>query len=69
MARQRAQIAELEAESAFSGIGVVAEAAIAKAHSVRDEVSSRIAEIAKRADVSVSSIADVLMGKVQQVAA
>ena len=79
MAQQRAQIAELKAESAFSGIGVVAdqtrhaqsvvEATIAEAHSVRDEVSSGIAEIAKRADISISSVADVLTGKVQQVAA
>ena len=79
MAQQRAQIAKLKAESAFSGIGVVvaqtrhaqsvAEAAIAEMHSVRDEVSSKIAEIAKRADVSVSSVADVLTCKVQQVTA
>ena len=78
VAQRRAQIADLKAESAFSGIGVVADwtrhaqsvadAAIAEARSVRDEVSSRIAEIAKRADVSVSSVADVLTGKVQQVA-
>ena len=57
----------VKGESAFSGIGVVAdqtrhaqsvvEAAIAEVHSVCDEVSSRIVEIAKRADVSVSSIA------------
>ena len=79
MAQQRAQIAELKAESAFSGIGVVAdqtrhaqsvvEGTIAEAHSVHDEVLSRIAEIAKRADISISSIADVLTGKVQQVTA
>ena len=79
MAQRRAQIAEQNAESAFSGVGVVAdqtrhaqsiaEAAIAEAHSVRDEVSSRIAEVAKRLDVSVSNVADVLTGRVQQVAA
>ena len=74
MAQRRAQIAELKAESAFSGVGVVAdqtchvqsivEAMIAEARSVHNEVSSRIADIAKRVDVSVSSIADVLTGKV-----
>ena len=47
----------------------VAEAAIAETRSVRDEVSSKIAEVAKRSDVSVSNIPDVLTGKVQQVAA
>ena len=47
----------------------VAEAAIAEARSVRDEVASRMEEVAKRLDVSVSNIADVLTGKVQQVAA
>ena len=79
MAQRRAQIAEAKAESAFSGVGVVAdqtrhaqsvaEPAIAEARFVRDEVSSRIAEVAKRSDVSVSNVADVLTGKVQQVAA
>ena len=79
MAQGRAQIAKQKAESAFSGVGVVAdqtrhaqsiaEAAIAQARSVHDEVSSRIAKVAKRLDVSVSNVADVLTGKVQQVAA
>ena len=79
MAQRRAQIAELKAESAFSGVGAVAdqthraqsvaEAAIAEAHSVRDEVYVRIAEVAKRSDVGVSNVADVLTGRVQQVAA
>ena len=36
---------------------------------MRDEVLSRIEEVAKRSDVSVSNVADVLTGKVQQVAA
>ena len=77
MAQRRAQIAEAKAESAFSGVGVVAdqtchaqsvaEAAIAEARSVHDEVLSRIAEVAKRSDVSISNVADVLTGKVQQV--
>ena len=79
VAQRRAQIAEAKAESAFLGVGVVAdqtrhaqsiaEAAIAEARSVRDEVLSKIAEVAKRSDVSVSNVADVLTGKVQQVAA
>ena len=47
----------------------VAEAAIAEAWSVRDEVTSRIAEVAQRSDVSASNVAEVLMGKVQQVVA
>ena len=69
----------MKAESAFSGVGViadqtrhaqaVAEAAIAEARLVREEVSSKIAEVAKRADVSASSVAEDLTDKVQQVAA
>ena len=79
VAQRHAQIAEQKAESAFSGVGMVAdqtryaqsvaEAAIAEVRSVRDEVASRMEEVAKRSDVSVSNIADVLTGKVQQVAA
>ena len=79
VAQRHAQIVEQKAESAFSGVGMVAnqiryaqsvmEAAIAKARSVRDEVASRMAEVAKRSDVSVSNVADILTGKVQQVAA
>ena len=79
VAQRRAQIAEAKAESTFSGVGVVAdqtrharsvaEAAIAEARSVHDEVSSNIAEVAQRSDVSVSNIVDVLTGKVQQVTA
>ena len=42
----------------------IAEAAIAEARSVRDKVSSKIAEVVKRSDVSVSNVADVLTGKV-----
>ena len=67
------------AESAYSNVGVVAdetrrvrsvaEAAIAEAHSVRDEVSSRIAEFAKRADDSVSSAIGILTGQVQEMTA
>ena len=79
VAQRRAQIAEMKVESAFSGVGVVAdqtrhaqavaEAAIAEARLVREEVSSKIAEVAKRADVSTSSVVEDLTGKVQQVAA
>ena len=79
VAQRRAQIAEMKVENAFSGVGVVAdqthhaqavaEAAIAEARLVREEVSSRIAEVVKRADVSASSIVENLTGKVQQVAA
>ena len=36
---------------------------------MRDEVLSKIAEAAKHLDFSVSNVADVLTGKVQQVAA
>ena len=79
VAQQRARTAEQKADSAFSGVGVVAdqthhaqavaEAAIAEAQSVREEVSSKIAEVAKRADVSTSSVADNLTGRMEQVAA
>ena len=79
MAQRRAQIAEMKAESVFSGVGAVAdqtrhvqavaEAVIAEARLVREEVSSKIAEVAKCADVSTSSIVEDLTGKVQQVAA
>ena len=78
VAQRRAHIVEQKAESTFSGVGMVmdqtryaqsiAEAAIAEARSVRDEVASRMEEVAKRSDVSVSNVADVLTGKVQQVA-
>ena len=79
MAQQRARTAEQKADSAFSGVGVVAdqtrraqavaEAAIAEARSVRDEVSSKLAEVVKRADVSASSVAENLTGTMEQVAA
>ena len=79
VAQQRARAVEEKAESAVSGVGMVAdqtryvrsiaEAAIAEARSVRDEVTSRIAEVAQRSDVSASNVAEVLTGKVQHVAA
>ena len=47
----------------------VAEAAIAEARSVRDEVMSKIAKVAQRSDVSASNVEEVLTGKVHQVAA
>ena len=74
VAQQRARAADEKAESAVSGVGVVAdqtryarsiaEAAIAEAQSIRDEVTSRIAEVAQRSDVSASNVAEVLTGKV-----
>ena len=79
VAQQRARAAEEKAASAVSGVGEVAdqtryaqsvaEAAIAEARSVRDEVTSKIAEVAQRSDVSASNVAEVLTRKVQQVAA
>ena len=79
VAQQCARAAKEKAESAVSGVGMVAdqtryarsvaEAAIAEARSVRDEVTSKIAEVAQRSDVSASNVAEVLTGKVQQVAA
>ena len=75
VAQQRVRAAEEKAESAVSGIGAVAdqtryarsvaEAAIAEARSVRDEVTSKIVEVAQRSDVSASNIAEVLTGQVQ----
>ena len=79
VAQQRAWAAEEKAESAVSGVGVVAdqtryarsiaEAAIAEAWFVRDEVTSKIAEVGQRSDVRASNVEEVLTGKVQQVAA
>ena len=67
VAQQCARTSEQKAESAFSNVGVVAdrtryaqviaEEAIAEARSVREEVLSRIAEVAKCADSSASSVA------------
>ena len=79
VAQQRARAAEEKAESAVSGVGMVAdqtryarsiaEAAIVEVRSVRNEVTSKIAEVAQRLDVSASNVEEVLTGKVQQVAA
>ena len=78
VAQQRARIAEQKADDAYSGVGIVAnqtrharavaESAIAEARSVREEVSSKIVEVAKRADVSASSFAENLTGKMREVA-
>ena len=77
VAQCRARTAELKAESAYSGVGVivdqtlraraVAEDAIAEARSVRKEVSSKIAEVTKRADISASSVAENLEGRIREV--
>ena len=78
VAQRRARMAEQIAESAFSGVGAVAqetrrvqsvaEAAVAKVRSVRGEVESKVAELTHRAEASVSQVANVLSGQVQQVA-
>ena len=47
----------------------MAEDAIAEARSVRAEVSSRMAEVAKRADVSASVVAEDLAGKMRETVA
>ena len=77
--QQHARTAEQKADSAFSSVGVVAnqtrraqavaEAEIAQVRSVRDEVSSKLAEVVKRADVSTSSVVENLTGRMEQVAA
>ena len=45
----------------------VAEAAIAEAHSVRNEILSRMVEFTKRADDSTSNAVGMLMGKMKEV--
>ena len=79
VAQQRARTTEERAETALSGVKVVAdrtkraqtvaEDAIAEARSVRAEVSSRMAEVAKRADVSASVVAEDLTGKMREAVA
>ena len=74
MAQRRAQIVEQKAESAFSGVGVVAdqtrrmqsvaEATIAEVRLVRDEVWSKMAAFAQRAYASTSSTVGILTGRV-----
>ena len=63
IAQRRAWMAGQIAESAFSGVGAiaqetrrvqsVAEAAVAKAHSIRGEVESKVAELTHHAKASV----------------
>ena len=77
--QQRAWTAEQRAETALSGVEVVAdqtrrvqavaEDAIAEARSVHAEVSSRMAEVAKRADVSASVVAEDFAGKMRETVA
>ena len=79
VAQLRAQTAEQKAESAFSHVGVIAdqtrhaqsiaEAAIAEARSVHNEVSSKIAAFTKRADDSTSSTIGMLPRKMEEVTA
>ena len=79
VAQERARTAEQRAETALSGVEVVAdrtkraqavaEDAIAEARSVCTEVASRMAEAAKRADVSASAVAEDFAGKVRETVA
>ena len=79
VAQCHARTAELKAESAYSGVGVVAdqtlraqavaEDAIAKARSMCKEVASKITEVVRHADVSASSMAESLEGKMREMAA
>ena len=79
VAQRRSMTAELKAETAYSGVGVVADQthharavakdAIAEAQSVREEVASKMAEVVKHADVSASVMAENLEGKMREVAA
>ena len=79
VAQQRARTAEQRAETALSGVEVVAERtrhaqsvaedAIAEARSVRAKVSSQMAEIAKRTDVSASIVAEDFVGKMRETVA
>ena len=77
--QRRAQMAEQIAESAFSGVGQVAdetrrarkvaEAAIAEARSVHGTVESRVAALSARADESTTHTVEVLMEQMRQTAA
>ena len=78
-AQRRAQMAEQIAESAFSGVGQVAdetrrarevaEAAIAEARSVHGAVESRVAALSARADESTTHAVEVLTEQMRQTAA
>ena len=79
VAQRRVQMAEQIAESAFSGVGQVAdetrcahevaEAAIAEARSVHGTVENRVAELSARADESTTHAVEVLTEQVRQTAA
>ena len=79
VAQQRARTAELKADTAFSGVGMVAEEirrvksvaedAIAEARSLRTGVESKMGEVASRVNVSASTVADNLTGQVREAVA
>ena len=79
VAQRRTQMAEQIAESAFSGMGKVAdetrrareiaESAIAEARSVHGVVESRVAALSARADESTAHAVEVLSEQVQRTAA
>ena len=79
VAQQRARTAEMKADTAYSGVGMVAEEtrrvrsvaeeAIAEARSLHAEIESKMGEVATRADVSASNVADALMGQVREAVA
>ena len=79
VAQQRARTAELKADTAYSGVGMVAdqtrharsvaETAIAEARAVREQVESKISEVAKRMNVSASGMAENVEGRMREVAA
>ena len=76
VAQQRARTAEMKADTAYSGVGIVAEEmrrvrnvaeeAIAEARSVRTGVESKMGEVAARASASASNVADSLTGQVRE---
>ena len=79
IAQQRAWTTEQRAETALSGVEVVAdrtrraqsvaEDAIAEARSVHAEVSSRMAKVAECTDISASVVAEDLGGKMRETVA
>ena len=79
VAQQRARTAEMKADTAYSGVGMVAEEmrrvrnvaeeAIAEARSVRTGVESKMGEVAARASASASNVADSLTGQVREAVA
>ena len=79
VAQQRARIVELKADTAYSGVGMVAEEtrrvknvaedAIAEARSLRSEIASKMDEVAARVNVSASDVADNLTGQVREAVA